>query len=573
MPKAPVPREAPISAPGSTTPRKAASVVPPKAQTPTPQAVSSSRPRRSQKKFVREKDKIKVSSSFKNAAKQQIKVNPNSPGKRVRSPVDRFKPTDGNYFLDLIQNANAFFRSSTGLSSSSSQGSTLSSSPQGSTSSSFQVANVPTTLSRVVSTRTSHHQKLHQLIAKKYGNPSGKQWKIPSPIENDCPLEEKAGEAKIANLTPTQFFLTKYFTPESPQKGMLLWHSTGTGKTCTAISIASAEFERQEYRVIWVTRKSLRSDVVKNIYGENICHHRIDPNSQVFKNNKEYFKTQLAKQRGEISKQFKNMSNSWGIEPMTHKQFANFCKGGMVDIQKQFASSAANLTDGRRRKPLNLNLTSDIFYKTLIIIDEAHYLYSSGGNDSKGQPNPALSDIPPWERIYKDDVEAIEKKIKNSYAKSGKNSARVLLMTATPIQKHSDEFFSLINLCKEDRDIITEADKQIVINDKRNWLEFIDKHLSGYISYLDRSKDPTQFAQVVSKSIYVNMDDNLKNLILTKCYGQTATKTPKSPKTPKEPKAPKSPKSPGRVGGKNTCKKCGGTGHYAKTCKNPPKQT
>jgi len=32
------------------------------------------------------------------------------------------------------------------------------------------------------------------------------------------------------SLTPTQNFIRKYFTPSSPQLGMLLWHSVGTGK-------------------------------------------------------------------------------------------------------------------------------------------------------------------------------------------------------------------------------------------------------------------------------------------------------------------------------------------------------
>ena len=573
-PKAPVPREAP-SDPGSTL-RKAV-VVPPKAQTPTP---PSSRPRRSQKKFVREKDKIKVSSSFKNAAKQQIKVNPNSPGKRVRSPVDRFKPTDGSYFLDLIQRANALFGSSTGLSSSSSQGSTLSSSPQGSTSSSFQVANVPTTLSRVVSTRTSDHQKLHQLIAKKYGNPSGKQWLIIRPPKRECPeLTDVSSPIKpqIATLTPSQVFLTKYFTPESPQKGMLLWHSTGTGKTCTAISMASAEFEKQGYRIVWVTRKTLVADVKKNIYGANICHHRVDPKSQFFEDRKNFF----AKKHKTQPSQFGKMGKSWSIEPMTHKQFANYCCGDVKgDWKDRFNKSLKRMNnddddddeeDGGRKPyvpvqkhPCNPNLKTDDFYKTLIIIDEAHYLYSSEKEPGDDWHNA----------INKRETDAIEKKIRNSYEKSGKNSVRLILMTATPVKKKSSEFFSLINLFKEQD--IPKADIDNLSN-KSNWLEFIDQHLSGYISYLNRENDPSQFAQVNRECChhYVNMDQNLKNKILErykKEYGGNIEipKNPKSPKTPKDkaPKTPKTPKSPGRVGGKNVCKKCGQAGHYAKTCKN-----
>ena len=47
----------------------------------------------------------------------------------------------------------------------------------------------------------------------------------------------------------TQAFVKNYFTPENPIKGMLLYHSVGTGKTCSAIAAASSTFERQGYTI------------------------------------------------------------------------------------------------------------------------------------------------------------------------------------------------------------------------------------------------------------------------------------------------------------------------------------
>ncbi len=40
------------------------------------------------------------------------------------------------------------------------------------------------------------------------------------------------------SLSPHQQFLVNYINPNTPYKGMLIYHETGTGKTCTAISIA-----------------------------------------------------------------------------------------------------------------------------------------------------------------------------------------------------------------------------------------------------------------------------------------------------------------------------------------------
>jgi len=41
---------------------------------------------------------------------------------------------------------------------------------------------------------------------------------------------EMKGGAQLLNFTPTQDFIRNYFTPELNRKGMLLWHSVGTGK-------------------------------------------------------------------------------------------------------------------------------------------------------------------------------------------------------------------------------------------------------------------------------------------------------------------------------------------------------
>ncbi|MEC8042546.1 MAG: hypothetical protein VX181_17900, partial [Pseudomonadota bacterium] len=46
------------------------------------------------------------------------------------------------------------------------------------------------------------------------------------------------------------------------------WHSVGTGKTCSGVSIASSSFEREGYTILWVTRTTLKGDVWKNIFDQ-----------------------------------------------------------------------------------------------------------------------------------------------------------------------------------------------------------------------------------------------------------------------------------------------------------------
>ena len=54
----------------------------------------------------------------------------------------------------------------------------------------------------------------------------------PIVVENKCVEPgQKGGASRIMNLNPTQNFIRTFFTPASPYKGVLLWHSVGTGKT------------------------------------------------------------------------------------------------------------------------------------------------------------------------------------------------------------------------------------------------------------------------------------------------------------------------------------------------------
>ena len=75
------------------------------------------------------------------------------------------------------------------------------------------------------------------------------------------------------------------------------------------------------------------------------------------------------------------------------------------------------------------------------------------------------------------------------------------------------ELFQLINLCKEDRSEHIPTDikkfKDIYMNDEsllsNTGVKKLSNQLSGYISYLNRENDPTQFAQPIMIDVPVTM--------------------------------------------------------------------
>ena len=87
---------------------------------------------------------------------------------------------------------------------------------------------------------------------RKYINETFAEHKWPkAKMENHC---VRKGGSNLLTYTPTQAFIKDYFTPQAHTKGMLLWHSTGSGKTCSAVATATNEFEKQDYTILWVTR-------------------------------------------------------------------------------------------------------------------------------------------------------------------------------------------------------------------------------------------------------------------------------------------------------------------------------
>lgn len=262
----------------------------------------------------------------------------------------------------------------------------------------------------------------------------------------------------VLNLHESQNFARFYFTPASPYKGLLLWHSVGTGKTCASVATATTTFEKMGYTILFVTRTTLKADIWKNVF-KMVCSDDI---KEKIARGKEPGKNLSLNKRRLLSKHW--------IEPLSYKQFTN----------------ALNRKNKYYQELVSRNGSADPLHKTLVILDEAHKLY---GGDLKASEKP--------------DVKSIEKSLNKSYKTSGVNSAKVLLMTATPITNDGMEIIKLMNLLienKKDR-FPSEYDdfKRKYLNDDGSFRTLKDKQkvafkMMPYISYLNRENDPRQFA-------------------------------------------------------------------------------
>lgn len=268
-------------------------------------------------------------------------------------------------------------------------------------------------------------------------------------IENLCIKNEEAD----IKLTPTQTFIKTYFTPNNINKGILLNHSVGTGKTCAAIS-TSVSFAKQNYTILWVTRHTLKQDVWKNMF-DKVCNSILGD----VKDKKEKLK---------IIKQ------NW-FPIISYKQFTN-----LIAKKNQYYKDL-----------VKINGSEDPFKNTLIIIDEAHKLFTK---DLKSMEKP--------------DVIKLKHALHHSYELSKNNSCKVVLLSATPITEDVMSLNKMLNLILPINSQLPEnyevfKDKYCDINGlitTEGAISYIN-NISGIVSYLNRSGDIRQFAYPVYTDI------------------------------------------------------------------------
>lgn len=313
--------------------------------------------------------------------------------------------------------------------------------------------------------RRPNHEDMKKQIRQDFSRYTWKDIKM----ENLCESKDKTkggASGQAMQYTPTQDFIRNYFTPTNPVKGMLLWHGTGTGKTCCAIA-TTASFEKEGYTILWVTRTTLKQDIWKNMF-DQVCNERIADDM-------EYRGLTIP---DEQAKRMKLLSKSWRIRPMSYKQFSNLV------AQK----------NALYKTLVKINGEADPLRKTLLIIDEAHKLY--GGADLSSIERP--------------DMDALRRAVTNSYEISGRDSVKLLLMTATPITTNPMELIQLVNLCKPIREKMPDEftnfsetyldeEGKFTTDGRARYLDDI----AGYVSYLNREKDARQFAQPLLEHIHV----------------------------------------------------------------------
>jgi superfamily II DNA or RNA helicase/predicted transcriptional regulator len=278
------------------------------------------------------------------------------------------------------------------------------------------------------------------------------------------------------SMREQQALLSNLINPNTPYKGLLIMHGTGTGKSCTAISIAEQykeQIKKYNTKIFILTSGPNTKETIKN--------ELLFCTGETYLKNKEML-NQMTKEEREKERKIALYSALQDYKILSYKTFYKKILGEKI-VEKQLSN------DNKIKSSFKKNEEGDIereivvdritnMNNSLLIIDEAHNLT---GNE------------------YGEALKHIIKKSEN---------LTVILLTATPMKNLADDIVDLLNFIRplDDqiiRDKIFTGDKNYTMTIKEGGIEYLKEKARGYVSFF-RGNIPYTFAQKVDKGILSN---------------------------------------------------------------------
>jgi hypothetical protein len=302
-------------------------------------------------------------------------------------------------------------------------------------------------------------------------------------------------------LMPHQHFVKNFLSFQTPYNSLLLYHSLGTGKTCSSIGIAEEmrSFMKQvgiKQRIMVVASPNVQANFRLQLFDERKLKKISNSNqSEDIWNIDSCIGNSLLKEinptnirglpREKIVSQINSIINNYYVF-MGYGQLANYItEKTKIDNETEYSEKEKNDYEIRKIK--------QFFNNRLLIIDEAHNIRLTDENSNNKKTAVLLMKV----AKYSDNL-------------------RLLLLTATPMYNSYKEIVWITNLMNlndkrsviEVADVFTkdgqfkeetrdEAGKLLVEGGK----ELLKRKLTGYVSYV-RGENPYTFPYRIYPSVF-----------------------------------------------------------------------
>lgn len=309
-----------------------------------------------------------------------------------------------------------------------------------------------------------------------------------NPDDFDTLIEQGCDTNKF-NLLPNQIFLKNFISTNTPYNGILIYHGTGVGKTCSAVTIAEQfkHIVNQNKNKIFV----LLSQNIKDSFIKNIS----DPNKIIrdkkFKRIKSLQCTgyRYLEELGDIGNHLLQQNQTEKLSNKIKKLIKQYYKFmGYVEFANHVQRMLRNVCED---KPENTHmyvkkmLRKKLFSNSVIIIDEVHHIRDNDTNKENIRVGEVLKEI-----------------LRDA------DNIKLILLSATPMYNVSTEIIGLLNLLliNDKRPEIKESDVfnkdgTMTVEGRNNLI----KYARGYISFL-RGENPFEFPNKIYPDI--NEDPN-----------------------------------------------------------------
>lgn len=284
-------------------------------------------------------------------------------------------------------------------------------------------------------------------------------------------------------LTNNQRFLKKFLSLETQNKGALLFHGVGVGKTCTSIQIAESfnVLESDINQCIIVASDLLLSNFKRELFDVNRYIESLKSKTPLRQCvGDKYVLDDLAKLKNdEIKKKVGQLIKTF-YKFITYDKFAKEVNKNNTIIKQKTSSEEQQLF--RYHKYLKTKFSNKLF-----IIDEVQSLRSVDNKNNKQIP-----------KIIRDIV-------------SNASNVRILFLSATPIYDDPKEIIWLMNtlLANDNKPLSIDVKDNLFGDDgllKKNIKKKLSQFANQYVSYM-RGENPNTFPTRIYPSI--NKDINI----------------------------------------------------------------
>ncbi len=276
--------------------------------------------------------------------------------------------------------------------------------------------------------------------------------------------KKKICQPEVHRINPHQELPAKFINPNTPYKGLLLFHGVGTGKTAASIMVAEKfkkNVEKYGNKIVVLCpgpffKENYKKDILK--FTGNTYTSYIDSNFEQYKYDKNF----------ELKNALNNIYKYYNF--LTYNSFYKKVLGERI-IEKDDSGQKIGYRkndDGEFAREESSN-NIDNLDNTLLIVDEAQHT------------------------VNNECSRALEKIIKDS------KNLKIILLSATPMKNLGDDIIPLINYLRPPNDKIKR--EKVFTSDRSYEMTFIEggeKYLAqmvrGYVSYL-RGADPITFGK------------------------------------------------------------------------------